>query len=263
MAFAPEAVLTALDAYLSRGGGSRGACAICDPEGLDVPITRTGPLEAFRFRAERKQDRAEKIAIRFENGIFACSFQRVHRHDHSQAAYFERDWAEFLTGAIYALGGWSSASNGTPLQSMAVGSISRGPNSACRSPTAMPTIERPTGNSFQDHIRSDWKPNHHVHCQCTHSATPRPECTRVTTFTEMHSDRPTLIFAEGAIKISTNRKPPALVGGRPLRWKRTPPREFAFGNFEIGETFLDVDRNDVASLDQSRPSLLRVRLRQA
>jgi succinate dehydrogenase / fumarate reductase flavoprotein subunit len=101
MAFASEAVLTALDAYLSRDGGSRGARAICDPDGSDVPITRAGPLEAFRFRTERKQDRAEKIAIRFENGAFKCSFQRIRRHDHSQAAYFERDWAEFLTGAIY------------------------------------------------------------------------------------------------------------------------------------------------------------------
>jgi succinate dehydrogenase / fumarate reductase flavoprotein subunit len=101
MAFASEAVLTALDAYLSRGGGSRGARAICDPEGSDVPVTRAGPLEAFRFRAERIQDRAEKIAIRFESGAFTCSFEQVRRHDHSQAAYFERDWAEFLTGAIF------------------------------------------------------------------------------------------------------------------------------------------------------------------
>jgi succinate dehydrogenase / fumarate reductase flavoprotein subunit len=105
MAFASEAVLTCLDAYLSRGGGSRGARAICDPDGSDIPVTRAGPLEAYRFRAERKQDRAEKIAIRFENGAFACSFQRVRRHDYAQAAYFERDWSEFLTGAIYASGG--------------------------------------------------------------------------------------------------------------------------------------------------------------
>ena len=101
MAVASEAVLTALDAYLSRGGGSRGARAICDPEGSDVPVTRAGPLEAFRFRAERIQDQAEKIAIRFENGAFKCSFEQVRRHDHSQAAYFERDWAEFLAGAIF------------------------------------------------------------------------------------------------------------------------------------------------------------------
>jgi len=104
MALASEAVLTTLDAYLSRGGGSRGARAISDPQGTDVPVTRTGPLEAFRFRTERKQDRAEKIAIRFENGAFVCSFQPVRRHDHGQAAYFERDWAEFLTGGIYAPG---------------------------------------------------------------------------------------------------------------------------------------------------------------
>ena len=110
MALVSEAVLTALDAYLSRGGGSRGARAIRDPDGSDVPVTRTGTLEAFRFRAERKQDRAEKIAIRFENGTLACSFQRIRRHDHSRAAYFERDWAEFLTGAIYTSGGPAAAS---------------------------------------------------------------------------------------------------------------------------------------------------------
>jgi succinate dehydrogenase / fumarate reductase, flavoprotein subunit len=104
MALASEAVLTALDAYLSRGGGSRGARAVCDPHGSEVPVTRAGPLEAFRFRAERQQERAEKIAIRFEDGHFACSLQQVRRHDHSRAAYFERDWAEFLSGAIYASG---------------------------------------------------------------------------------------------------------------------------------------------------------------
>jgi succinate dehydrogenase / fumarate reductase, flavoprotein subunit len=87
MAFASEAVLTALDAYLSRGGGSRGARAVCDPHGSDVPVTQAGPLEAFRFRAERPQDRAEKIAIRFEDGAFACSFQRVRRHDHSRGVF--------------------------------------------------------------------------------------------------------------------------------------------------------------------------------
>jgi succinate dehydrogenase / fumarate reductase, flavoprotein subunit len=96
MAFASEAVLTALDTYLSRGGGSRGARAIFDPDGSDVPITRAGPLKGFRFRAERKQHRAETIAIRFENGAFTCSFQPARRHEHTQAAYFERGWAEFL-----------------------------------------------------------------------------------------------------------------------------------------------------------------------
>jgi succinate dehydrogenase / fumarate reductase flavoprotein subunit len=105
MALVSEAVLTALDAYLSRGGGSRGARAVCDPDGSDVPITRAGPLEAFRFRTEREQDRAEKIAVRFDDGGITCSFQPLRRHDPSRAAYFERDWAEFLTGAIYTSNG--------------------------------------------------------------------------------------------------------------------------------------------------------------
>lgn len=91
IALVSEAVLTALDAYLSRGGGSRGARAIHDPDGSDVPVTRTGPREVFRFRAERKQDRAEKIPTRLENGAFTCSFQPIRRHDHSHVAYFERD----------------------------------------------------------------------------------------------------------------------------------------------------------------------------
>ena len=102
MALVSEAVLTALDAYLSRGGGSRGACAIRDPDGSDVPVTRTGPLEAFRFRAERKQDRVEKIAIRFENGAFTRSFQRISSTRPLRQPISKRDWAEFLTGAIYA-----------------------------------------------------------------------------------------------------------------------------------------------------------------
>jgi hypothetical protein len=105
--------------------------AIRDPDGSDVPVMRTGALEPFRFRAERKQDRAEKIAIRFENGAFTYSFQRIRRHDHSRAAYFERDWAEFLTGAIYGSDSSSPPANRTPLQNNAAGSISRNPNSAC------------------------------------------------------------------------------------------------------------------------------------
>ena len=40
MALVSEAVLTALDAFLGRGGGSRGARAICDPAGSAVPIPR-------------------------------------------------------------------------------------------------------------------------------------------------------------------------------------------------------------------------------
>ena len=100
-ALVSEAVLAALDAYLSEGGGSRGARAICDPEGADVPVTRLGPLEPFRFRAERAEDRARKIFVRLDGEGFVCNSRPIRRRDRTKAAYFERDWARFLSGAIF------------------------------------------------------------------------------------------------------------------------------------------------------------------
>ena len=101
MALVSEAVLTALHAYLGEGGGSRGARAICDPEGADVPITRLGPLEAYRFRAERAEDRARKTFVRLVGDGFLCDSRPIRRRDRTKAAYFERDWGRFLSGAIY------------------------------------------------------------------------------------------------------------------------------------------------------------------
>ncbi|MBN9619129.1 MAG: FAD-binding protein, partial [Actinobacteria bacterium] len=51
-ALASEAVLTALAFYVERGGGSRGARAICDAKGDRVPDSRTGALETYRFIPE-------------------------------------------------------------------------------------------------------------------------------------------------------------------------------------------------------------------
>jgi succinate dehydrogenase / fumarate reductase flavoprotein subunit len=101
MALVSEAVLAALNAYLSEGGGSRGARAICDPEGADVPVTRLAPLEPFRFRAERADDRARKIFVRLDGDGFVCDSRQIRRRDRTKAAYFERDWARFLSGAIF------------------------------------------------------------------------------------------------------------------------------------------------------------------
>jgi len=94
-------VLTALDAYLSEGGGSRGARAICDPEGSAVPITRLGPLEAYRFRGERTDDRARKTFVRLVGDSFVCDPRPIRRRDRAETAYFERDWGRFLSGAIF------------------------------------------------------------------------------------------------------------------------------------------------------------------
>ena len=101
MALVSEAVLTALDAYLSDGGGSRGARAICDPKGSAVPITRLGPLEAFRFRAERTDDRVRKTFVRLVDDSFVCDPRPIRRRDRAETAYFERDWGRFLSGEIF------------------------------------------------------------------------------------------------------------------------------------------------------------------
>jgi succinate dehydrogenase/fumarate reductase flavoprotein subunit len=101
MAIVSEAVLAALSFYVKRGGGSRGARTICSPNGDQVPLARTGPLEEFRFCSERVEDRAEQILIRLEGDKFICSTRSVRRHDRSQRPFFERDWPDFLTGAIF------------------------------------------------------------------------------------------------------------------------------------------------------------------
>jgi succinate dehydrogenase / fumarate reductase flavoprotein subunit len=101
MAIASEAVLAALSFYVGRGGGSRGARTVCSPDGDKVPLARTGPLEEFRFRSERVEDRSEQILVRLDGDKFICSTRPVRRHDRSQRPFFERDWPDFLTGAIF------------------------------------------------------------------------------------------------------------------------------------------------------------------
>lgn len=96
-----EAVLSALAFYIERGGGSRGARAICDPEGGCTPVARTGPLDGFRFLAERSQDRGEQILIRFDNGRFVIRTRALRARDGGLRPFFERDWPDFLTGAIF------------------------------------------------------------------------------------------------------------------------------------------------------------------
>ena len=101
MALASEAVLASLDAYLAQGGGSRGARAVLDPAGSQAPSTKAGPLEDFRFREERKEDRDRKITVRLEGDDFVIQMRGVRKRDGATPAYFERDWGQFLSGAIY------------------------------------------------------------------------------------------------------------------------------------------------------------------
>lgn len=96
-----EAVLTALAFYVEHGGGSRGARALCAPYGDCTPEARAGPLEDFRFVSDRPEDRGEQIHVRLQDGTFDCVARPVRRLDHGAQPFFERDWPDFLTGAIY------------------------------------------------------------------------------------------------------------------------------------------------------------------
>ncbi|SLN53561.1 Fumarate reductase flavoprotein subunit [Pseudoruegeria aquimaris] len=100
MALASEAVLAALDHYIAQGGGSRGARAICDPEGESLPQSVRGPLADVRFRAEREEDKQSQLIVRFEGGGMVISARPNRRHDGAKS-FFERDWPAWLTGRIY------------------------------------------------------------------------------------------------------------------------------------------------------------------
>ena len=101
MALASEAVLTALDHYISEGGGSRGARAILDPAGEGLPMSPRGPLEAVRFRRERPEDRDRQIVVRLRDREFGLAERPNRTMDQGERPFFERDWPAWLTGAIY------------------------------------------------------------------------------------------------------------------------------------------------------------------
>ena len=109
MALASEAVLAALHHYISAGGGSRGARAICDPAGACLPQTVGGPLEPYRFRAETPAHQGEQIVLRWRDGAMEVSTRPNRDHDATAKAFFERDWPNWLTGAIYGAGNGGAA----------------------------------------------------------------------------------------------------------------------------------------------------------
>lgn len=104
MALASEAVLSALDYFIRNGGGSRGARAICDPEGQSLPFDRNGPLDEYRFRREQDAHRIEQIVIRLEGDLMKTCTRPIRRFDENAKSFFERDWPAWLTGRIYDLG---------------------------------------------------------------------------------------------------------------------------------------------------------------
>ncbi|PDT30011.1 oxidoreductase [Rhizobium sp. L9] len=106
MALASEAVLSALDFFIGKGGGSRGARAICDAQGEFLPLASVGPLEHYRFRKESEAHRKEQIVVRLEGDEIRLSTRPNRELDESARSFFERDWPAWLTGRIYDLGAW-------------------------------------------------------------------------------------------------------------------------------------------------------------
>ncbi|SHH20070.1 FAD-dependent oxidoreductase [Marivita hallyeonensis] len=100
MALASEAVLAALDTYIAQGGGSRGARAICDPEGEALPQTVKGPIADARFRAERDADKQEQLIVQYDGDHLVVS-SRANRKHGGARSFFERDWPAWLTGDIF------------------------------------------------------------------------------------------------------------------------------------------------------------------
>jgi succinate dehydrogenase / fumarate reductase, flavoprotein subunit len=103
MALASEAVLTALHHYVAKGGGSRGARAICDPAGEATPMAKSGPLTEVRFRQERAVDREEQIEVCLKDGALHLSTRPNRQLDEAAKPFFERDWPAWLTRGIYDL----------------------------------------------------------------------------------------------------------------------------------------------------------------
>jgi succinate dehydrogenase / fumarate reductase, flavoprotein subunit len=100
-ALASEAVLSALDFYVSKGGGSRGARVICDAAGECVPATSKGPLEDYRFRMEKAEDKDVQIVVKWTGTAMAVATRKPRAFLQSERPFFERNWPHYLTGAIY------------------------------------------------------------------------------------------------------------------------------------------------------------------
>jgi hypothetical protein len=69
------------------------------------PQARTGPLVDFRFLPERPEDRTERIFVRLDDGRFVVRTWPVRARDRDHRPFFERDWPDFLTGAIFETAG--------------------------------------------------------------------------------------------------------------------------------------------------------------
>jgi hypothetical protein len=64
-------------------------------------LTRSGPLEDYRFLSERAQDHAEQILVKMDDERFVIRTRSLRRNELGERPFFERNWPDFLTGAIF------------------------------------------------------------------------------------------------------------------------------------------------------------------
>jgi succinate dehydrogenase / fumarate reductase flavoprotein subunit len=96
MAWVSEAVLIAIDHYIKNGGGSRGARAICSPEGTGCPEASEADLSAYRFIEEQAKDREEKLIVKLSGSEFSIRAEAVDMQPHVEREFFEKGWGSFL-----------------------------------------------------------------------------------------------------------------------------------------------------------------------
>lgn len=103
MALASEAVLAALNHHIQQGGGSRGARAICTPDGEALPMANSVPLTGYRFRTEKPRHKNEQIIVKMDGSDLKISTRPNATFDENSTAFFERDWPAWLTNEIFHL----------------------------------------------------------------------------------------------------------------------------------------------------------------
>jgi succinate dehydrogenase/fumarate reductase flavoprotein subunit len=105
-ALTAEAVLNCLNHYIKSGGGSRGARALCSREGSEIPETRLGHLNEFRFIAEKDEHKSEKVVIKLDpkTNDFVTFEKQIREMEDPGTIFFEKNWGNYLTEKIYEEG---------------------------------------------------------------------------------------------------------------------------------------------------------------
>jgi succinate dehydrogenase/fumarate reductase flavoprotein subunit len=102
LALLSEAVLHSLCQHVEAGGGSRGARAYCAADGAQVPNARAIDCSPWRFRAERPEQRGERLVLRWGGDRFLMDHRALRGLEDTGRIVFEKNWSASLSGAIHA-----------------------------------------------------------------------------------------------------------------------------------------------------------------